>query len=83
MATMNGIDNHGFADNAKRLRRELAELKEMVKLGAGLPGDEQRIEMAKPFQGISVARPWAGVTTTLAPRQRSSLSTRFPPVPRP
>jgi len=24
---MNGIDNHGFADNAKRLRRELAELK--------------------------------------------------------
>ena len=42
MATMNGIDNHGFADNAKRLRRELAELKEMVKLGAGLPGDEQK-----------------------------------------
>ena len=47
MATMNGIDNHGFADNAKRLRRELVELKEMVKLGAGLPGDAQRIEMAK------------------------------------
>ncbi|MGO8844740.1 MAG: hypothetical protein ACLQFI_05280 [Methylocella sp.] len=44
---MNGIDNHGFADNAKRLRRELAELKEMVKLGAGLPGDAQRIEMVK------------------------------------
>jgi hypothetical protein len=43
---MNGIDNH-FADNAKRLRRELVELKEMVRLGAGLPGDEHRIEMAK------------------------------------
>jgi hypothetical protein len=44
---MNGIDNHGFADDAKRLRRELVELKEMVRLGAGVPGDEQRIEMAK------------------------------------
>jgi hypothetical protein len=44
---MNGIDNHGLADNAERLRRELAELKEMGKLGAGLPGDEQRIEIAK------------------------------------
>jgi len=30
---MNGIDNHGLADNAERLRRELAELKEMGKLG--------------------------------------------------
>ena len=39
---MNGIDNYGFADNAKRLRRELVELKEMVRLGAGVPGDEQR-----------------------------------------
>jgi hypothetical protein len=29
------------------LRRELVELKEMVRLGAGLAGDEQRIEMAK------------------------------------
>jgi hypothetical protein len=44
---MNRIDNHGFADNVKRLRRDLAELKEMVKLGAGLPGDVQRIELAK------------------------------------
>ena len=44
---MNGIDNHCFADNAKRLRRELSELKEMVRLGTGLPGDAQRKEMAK------------------------------------
>ena len=44
---MKGIDNHGFADNAKRLRRELVELKEMVRLGAGLPGDKQRIARAQ------------------------------------
>ena len=44
---MNGIDNQGFADNVKRLRLELAELKEMVRLGAGLPGDEQRIARAQ------------------------------------
>ena len=35
---MNGIDNHGFADNAKRLRRELAELKEMVRTRYRLTG---------------------------------------------
>jgi hypothetical protein len=44
---MNGIDDRGFAYHAKRVRRELVELKEMVRLGAGVPGDEQRIEMAK------------------------------------
>jgi hypothetical protein len=38
----------GFAGDVKRLmRRDLAELKEMVRLGAGIPGDEQRIEMIK------------------------------------
>ena len=35
------------ADVKRRMRRELAELKEMVRLGAGIPGDEQRIEMIK------------------------------------
>ncbi len=36
----------GIADDVKRrMRRDLAELKEMVRLGAGIPGDEQRIEM--------------------------------------
>ena len=44
---MNGIDNHGFAVNVRRLRRELAELNEMMKLGAGLPGKAQRVEIAK------------------------------------
>jgi hypothetical protein len=35
------------ADVKRRMRRDLAELKEMVRLGAGIPGDEQRIEMIK------------------------------------
>ena len=29
------------------VRRELAELREMVRLGAGIPGEEQRIKMIK------------------------------------
>ena len=38
----------GIADDVKRrMRRDLAELKEMVRLGAGIPGDKQRIEMIK------------------------------------
>ncbi|HUB65373.1 MAG TPA: hypothetical protein VL996_13180 [Methylocella sp.] len=42
----NGIDKRGITGAIKRLmRRDLAELKEMVRLGAGVPGDEQRIEM--------------------------------------
>ncbi len=47
VAMMNGIANRSFANNLKRLRRDLAELEEMVRLGAGIPGDEQRIEMIK------------------------------------
>ena len=47
VAMMNGIANRGFTNNLKRLRRDLAELEEMVRLGAGIPGDEQRIEMIK------------------------------------
>jgi Protein of unknown function (DUF2852) len=38
----------GIADDVKRrMRRELAELNEMVRLGAGMPGEEQRIKMIK------------------------------------
>jgi len=38
----------GIADDVKRrMRRELAELREMVRLGAGIPGEEQRIKMIK------------------------------------
>jgi hypothetical protein len=44
---MNGIYNIGVADDVKRLRRDLIELKEMVRLGAGIPGDTLRIEMIK------------------------------------
>jgi hypothetical protein len=47
MATMKGTYNIGVADDVKRLRRDLIELKEMVRLGAGIPGDKQRIEMIK------------------------------------
>jgi hypothetical protein len=37
---MNGIYNIGVADDVKRLRRDLIELKEIVRLGAGIPGDK-------------------------------------------
>jgi len=47
VAMMNGTTNRGFTNDIKRLRRDLAELEEMVRLGAGIPGDEQRIEMIK------------------------------------
>jgi hypothetical protein len=47
MATANGIDKNGFAHDVKRLLRDLAVLKEMVRSGAGIPGDEQTIEMIK------------------------------------
>lgn len=54
---MSGFDNRGFGENFKRLRRELVELNEMVRLGAGLPGDVQRVEIAKrlvaQWQGLS------------------------------
>jgi hypothetical protein len=44
---MSGLDNFGFADNINVLRRNLAELQEMVRLGARIPGDDQRIEAIK------------------------------------
>jgi hypothetical protein len=44
---MNGLDNHNFAANIKGLRRDLANLKEMVRLGARVPGDEQTIAAIK------------------------------------
>ncbi len=44
---MNGLDNHDFAANIKGLRRDLANLKEMVRLGARVPGDEQTIAAIK------------------------------------
>ena len=42
---MTGINNAG--DIVRRISRELAELKEMAKLGAAVPGDEQRIARIK------------------------------------
>jgi len=47
MATMNGILDRSFTSDIRRLRHDLAELEEMVRLGAGIPGDEHRIEMIK------------------------------------
>ena len=44
---MSGLDNFGFADNINMLRRNLAELQEMARLGARIPGDDQRIEAIK------------------------------------
>lgn len=34
---MNGIDKRGITGGVKQLRRDLAELKEMVRLGVRLP----------------------------------------------
>jgi hypothetical protein len=47
VTTVNGSDKNGFAHDVKRLLRDLAELKEKVRPGAGIPGDEQTIEMIK------------------------------------
>jgi hypothetical protein len=44
---MSGLENFGFADNINMLRRNLAELQEMARLGARIPGDDQRIEAIK------------------------------------
>jgi hypothetical protein len=40
-------ERHNFLIGGFRRWRELAELKDMVRLGACLPGDEQRIVMVK------------------------------------
>jgi hypothetical protein len=40
---MNGIDNCSFVYAKRVMRLELAELNEMMRLGAGIPGDEYRI----------------------------------------
>ena len=47
MLALQGLDVGEAGDEVRRLRRHLAELKEIVKLDADIPGDEQRIEMIK------------------------------------
>jgi hypothetical protein len=43
---MNGIERRGFVSDRERLMRDdLAELREMMRLGGRIPGDEQKIEM--------------------------------------
>jgi hypothetical protein len=43
---MNGIERRGFVGDLERLMRDdLAELKQMMRLGGLIPGDEQKIEM--------------------------------------
>jgi hypothetical protein len=48
---MNGIDNRSNVFAKRLMRLELAELNELVRLGAGMPGDEQRIEMITGLLG--------------------------------
>jgi hypothetical protein len=67
---MNGRDNYGFADNIKLLRRDLAELKEMVRLGARIPGDEQRIEAIKGLLAQWQAFASVTILDTVAPKSR-------------
>jgi hypothetical protein len=46
MVAMNGIERRGFVSDRERLMRDdLAELREMMRLGGRIPGDEQKIEM--------------------------------------
>jgi hypothetical protein len=47
MLALQGLDTNEAADDIRQLRRHLAGLKEMVRLDADIPGDEQRIEMIK------------------------------------
>jgi hypothetical protein len=53
MATRNTITSCSLTNDIKRLRHDLAELEEMVRLGAGLPGDQQTIEMIKVLLGLN------------------------------
>jgi hypothetical protein len=47
MLALQGLDAGEVGDDVRRLRRHLAELKEMVTRDADIPGDEQRIEMIR------------------------------------
>ena len=47
MLALQGLDAGKAQDDLRRLRRHLAELTEIGKLDADIPGDEQRIEMIK------------------------------------
>jgi hypothetical protein len=46
-STFQGLDAGKAGDDVRRLRRHLAELTEIGRLDAEIPGDEQRIEMIK------------------------------------
>lgn len=47
MLALQGLDAPEIGNDVRRLRRRLAELTEIARLDADLPGDEQRIEMLK------------------------------------
>jgi hypothetical protein len=47
MLALQGLDAGEVGDDVRRLRRHLAELKEMVTRDADIPGDQQRIEMIR------------------------------------
>ena len=47
MLALQGPDADKAQDDLRRLRRHLAELTEIGRLDADIPGDEQRIEMIK------------------------------------
>jgi hypothetical protein len=47
MLALQGLDAGKAGGDVRRLRRHLAELTEIGRLDADIPGDEQRIEMIK------------------------------------
>jgi hypothetical protein len=80
---MKGIDNLDFAGGVMRLmQRELAELKEMVRLGAGILGDEQRIEMIKGLEHVA-ATLIDGARREIDMAKKMVKSARPRPVPTP
>jgi hypothetical protein len=80
---MNGRDNRDFADKINLLRRDLAELKEMVRLGARIPGDDQRIEQIKLLlEQWRVFAPVAMTDGNAAGRERATQCYEFATVAR-
>ena len=61
-ATVNEIAKNGFAHDVNRLLRDFAELKEMARPAARMPGDEQTIVMIK---GLLAPARWQKITSVI------------------
>jgi hypothetical protein len=59
---VNEIAKNGFAHDVNRLLRDFAELKEMARPAARMPGDEQTIVMIK---GLLAPARWQKITSVI------------------